>query len=184
MPKQGIHFKSYGNAATGLTLTWQSLKKLETGSDFTPQPTFSEVGAGWYRYGVSLNSKLTGFIDGGATLPASERYKEVLLDRDKYTNEVIVVPVYNETSDILTVAALLHRNGQLVTASLTSCSITFYDKTGASLFTVTSSSFINGVAVMTKSVPSFSKNEIYYCVASITCDGEIYTSTDTHVTLE
>lgn len=185
MPNKPIFFKSYGSPKASLTPSWQSLKKLESGSDFTPQPTISEVGGGWYKYDIALSEKLVGVIDGGSEiLVASERYKDVLLDNDEKSNEVIVIPVYNENSDVLTVIVMLHRNGRLVTADLTNCSVVFYDKTGVSLFTLTSTSFTNGVTVMTKSIPNFSENEVYYCVATITCDSESFVSADTFVTLE
>lgn len=184
MPNKPIYFKSYGAPATGLVLTWESLKKLDTGSDFTPQPSFSEVGGGWYRYDIALANNLVGVVDGSASLVASERYNSVFLDKEQYTYEVIVIPVYSESSDVLTMIAMMHKNGKLVTADLTNCSITVYDKTGSSLFVLTTTSFVNGVAVVTKSVPPITENEVYYCVATITCDGENHSSADTFIGLE
>jgi hypothetical protein len=184
MPNKPIYFKSYGSPATGLSPTWESLKKLDTGSDFTPQPAVSEVGGGWYRYDIALAENLVGVLDGGVAVPASERYNEVFLDKEQYNHEVIVIPVYDEDADVLTVISMMHKNGKLVTANLTNCSIVFYDKTGGSLFTLTSTTFANGVSVLTKSTPAISENAVYYCVATITCDGEDYTSADTFVGLE
>ena len=185
MPNKPIYFKSYGSPATGLSPTWEYLKKLDTGSDFTPQPVFSEVGGGWYRYDIALANNLVGVIDGGVGVAvASERYHDVFLDKEQYSHEVMVIPVYAEDSDVLTVIAMMHKNGKLVTVDLTNCSIVFYDKTGSSLFTLTSTTFTNGVSVMTKSTPTLTENQVYYCVATITCDGESYSSADTFVVLE
>ena len=44
-----VFFSDEGIPATGLTPTWSSLKKVSDGSNFTPQPTFTEVGGGWYK---------------------------------------------------------------------------------------------------------------------------------------
>jgi hypothetical protein len=184
MPNKPIYFKSYGSPATGLNPAWEYLKKLDTGSDFAPQPVFSEVGGGWYRYDIALAENLVGVIDGGSSIAASERYREIFLDKEQYMHEVMVIPVYDENSDVLTVITMMHKNGKLVTANLTNVSIVFYDKTGSSLFTLTSTTFASGVAVLTKSIPNLTENQVYFCVATITCDGESYTSADTLVTLE
>jgi len=185
MPNKPIYFKNYGSPATGLSPDWLYLKKVDNGSDFTPQPAFSEVGGGWYRFNVALTNNLVGVVDGGASLNvSSERYREVYLDKEQYNYEVIVIPVYDENSDVLTIIAMMHKNGKLVTEDLTDCTIIVYDSTGSSLFTLNTTTFANGVAVVTKSVPSLTENQVYYCVATITCDSELHTSADTFVGLE
>lgn len=69
----------FGNSAdgtprTGLTPTWVSLLKVSDGLAFTPQPAITEVGVGFYKFPGVVSQDVCGSIDGGATLPAADRY--------------------------------------------------------------------------------------------------------------
>lgn len=74
---------------TGLTLSWVSLKNA-AGANYTPQPTFSELGAGWYRFSVSPAEILFGRIDLSASMPTQARYIAVKLDpSDSYVDAAV-----------------------------------------------------------------------------------------------
>lgn len=72
-----IYFSNAGVPATGLTPTWNSLKKVSDGTNYTPQPAIYEVGGGWYKTSLTPSEDLTGVIDGGAALGNSDRYVSV-----------------------------------------------------------------------------------------------------------
>lgn len=63
----------------GLTLTWTFIVKASDGTAFTPQPSFTEIGNGLYKFTVSPTQDLLGRIDGGAALATQDRYSDVAL---------------------------------------------------------------------------------------------------------
>jgi len=72
------YFADAGVASTGLTPVWGSLTKVSDGTAFTPQPTFTELAGGWYKFTLSPSEDLVGVIDGSATLTTdSDRYVPV-----------------------------------------------------------------------------------------------------------
>lgn len=75
---------------TGLTLTWVSLLKVSDGTAFTPQPVFTEVGAGFYKFDIPAEN-VCGSIDGGAALPTVDRYiRDILIGpEDTYLDAAI-----------------------------------------------------------------------------------------------
>lgn len=185
MANREIYFSNAGVPATGLTLTWESLKKVNDGTDFTPQPTFTEIGGGWYKFDINPTERLVGVIDGSASLVIeNERYMPVYFDKYDYLYDCVVTPVYDEDTDSLIFMAFMLRNGQRWTSTLTNCEIKVYDKSGTLKFTISSTSETNGVFVITKSSPELIKNEIYYAIATITSEGIAYESTDTYIAIE
>ncbi len=83
-----VYFSNSGVPATGLTLTWNNLKKVSDGTNFA-QPGFVEIGGGWYKFTISPTEPLTGVIDGSATLTsAPERYVPVYIDQNDYLYEL------------------------------------------------------------------------------------------------
>lgn len=76
MADQLVYFgnSADGTPRTGLTLTWVSLLKVSDGTAFNPQPVFTEVGAGFYKFPGVVSQDVCGSIDGGATLPTADRY--------------------------------------------------------------------------------------------------------------
>lgn len=67
-----------------MTPTWSSLLK-EDGSAFTPQPSISEIGGGWYKFTAPVTTEnLVGVIDGGATLNDVDRYVSADLTPDDF----------------------------------------------------------------------------------------------------
>lgn len=185
MPTKLVYFSDVGVPKTGLSLTWEYLLKQSDGSAFIPQPSFIEIGGGWYSFDISPTEMIVGVIDGSATLTAdTERYIPVYFDIYDYLYEVLLTPVYDENSDSLTFLAFLLQNGKRITADLTNCSISVYDSVHTLLFTITSSSNTNGVFVISKSSPGLTANAAYYAIATITCDGVDHVSTDSYISLE
>lgn len=77
-----------GQRKTGLTLSWVHLKLLSDNNNVTPQPTFTEIGQGQYKfsYDATANGEAAGQIDAGNTLTAEgDRYIDVLLTVPAYT---------------------------------------------------------------------------------------------------
>ena len=74
MATYSVYFANAGVPATGLTLTWESINQEDGDGAFTPQPTFTEVGSGWYRFSSTPTKNVVGVIDGSATLGDSDRY--------------------------------------------------------------------------------------------------------------
>jgi len=85
MAIQKVYFANAGVPETGLTPTWNNIKKVSDGSDFTPQPAITEVGGGWYKFTQpTITEDLTGVVDGGATLADSDRYVPVDITPDDF----------------------------------------------------------------------------------------------------
>jgi hypothetical protein len=85
----------FGNSAdgtprTGLTLAWESLLKVSDGTAFTPQPGFTEVGVGFYKFPIPTQD-VVGGIDGGAALPTADRFiREILVGpQDTYLDAAV-----------------------------------------------------------------------------------------------
>lgn len=186
MSVRKVYFSNSGVPQTGLTLTWRSLLNVSDGSAYTPQPTFTEIGGGWYKFTINNANPVVGVIDGSGTIAASpERYVPVLMDPADYLFETNVIPTYNPTLDALVFTAFLLVNGsQALNANLTSCSLTIYDNNNNALFTVTSTSPTNGAFILTKSSPGLNTNVPYYVVATIVYAGDTYTSLDTYFSLQ
>lgn len=140
-----IYFKYFsdgGVAATGLTLTWESLvtavgKVAKTG------PAFTEIGGGWYSYTITLGSApwdvtaedLVGEIDGGAALVDSDRYKPVLITKRELALNSIMSNITDETT--------LHATS-VATALLATTGFTVGGTTSVSTFLKLTASFIAG----------------------------------------
>ena len=85
MPDQKVYLADSGVPKTGLTLAWDNLKKVSDGSNFTPQPAFTEVGGGWYKFPQPDTAEdLTGVVDGSATLGDADRYVPVDITPDDF----------------------------------------------------------------------------------------------------
>ncbi len=188
--ERSIYISNNGAPATGLTLSWTTLKKVADGVDVTPQPTFAEIGGGWYRFtaDVPIDEQWAGAIDGGNTiLLDSERYVPALMgDNDIRRNTIsVVTPQYDEPSDTLQFFCFLLRNGETVpSAQLTEVDVTVYDSSHTSVFTLNGVSSTNGVFVVAKNTPGLAVGEAYYVVAEITAGTKVFTSTETILTLE
>lgn len=64
---------------TGLTPAWTFLIKGADGTAYTPQPAFTELGNGLYRFTITPTQDILGKIDGGAALALQDRYAGVSL---------------------------------------------------------------------------------------------------------
>lgn len=74
MASYEVYFANAGVPTTGLTVTWEYLKKRSDGTDEGSQPSFTEVGGGWYRFDYTVTETMLGVIDGSATLGDADRY--------------------------------------------------------------------------------------------------------------
>lgn len=84
-----VYFANSGTPTTGLTLSWSSLKTVSDGNDFTPQPSFSQIGGGWYKFDWSGTSDIVGVIDGSASLSTADRYVPIYLSaQDEFDKTV------------------------------------------------------------------------------------------------
>jgi WD40 repeat protein len=184
MPIKKVYFSDGGLPKTGLVPVWNGLKKVSDGSNFTPQPTFTEVGLGWYKFTINPSEALVGVIDGTSSVASNtERYVPVYFDKYDYMYEVFVQPVYDEDTDSLTFLCFLSQNGQRVTTGLVDCTINVYNSAHSLQFTLTTTSQTNGVFVLTKTSPGLIKNTSYYAVAIID-DGVEHDSTDSYISIE
>jgi hypothetical protein len=86
MAIQKVYFADAGVPKTGLTLAWNNLKKVSDGTNFTPQPAFTEIGGGWYKFTQpDTDEDLTGVVDGSATLTDdNDRYVPVDITPDDF----------------------------------------------------------------------------------------------------
>ena len=87
-----VYFSEEGVPKTGLTLTWEYLKD-DGGTNTTNNPSFTEVGGGWYKFNIIYGDNagpwkttgdvhkkdLVGVIDGGSALADADRYKPVVI---------------------------------------------------------------------------------------------------------
>lgn len=185
MATKEIYFSDSGVPIEGLTPTFDNLKRVSDGVDVTP-PAITEIGGGWYKFDIDPTERLTGVIDGGASLLIdAERYQPVVFDIYDYLYEIYVQPVYDEDSDSLTFLSWILQNGKIrKDVGLTDCEIKVYDSTHTLLFTITSSSQTNGIFVLTQSSPGLIANKDYYALATLTLDGVDHESADTFISLE
>jgi len=184
MPLRKVYFTDNGSAKTGLTPTWQYLKKVSDGTDYA-QPSFTEIGGGWYKFTIDPTESVVGVIDGGAALSLpSERYVPVEIDVTDFLYDVHLIPVYDEDSDSLTFLVFVLQDGVLLTSGLTLCAVEVFNKVHTSQFSVSSASATNGVFVLVKSSPGLVKNTSYYAKIDVTIDGAVHSSADTYIALE
>lgn len=185
MATRQVYFSDNGTPKTGLTLTWEALKKVSDGSDFTPLPTFTEIAEGWYKFDINPTEALVGVIDGSATLGnASDRFVPVFFDQFDFLFESKATPVFDEDTDSITFMAFLLQNGKILTTLLTACEIKVFDQAHTLLFTISSGANTNGVFVITKSTPGLTKNKNFYTIIKITHDGTDHETTDSFIALE
>jgi len=72
---------STGAGVTGLTVTWVGVYKVDTGAAVSPQPAFTEIGAGFYRFTVDAATvgSICGTIDLSASVSGAGRYLNVVI---------------------------------------------------------------------------------------------------------
>lgn len=184
-----VYCSNGGLPATGLTLTWEYLKQVTDGADVTPQPAFTEVGAGFYKFTASpdIDEQWAGVIDASPSVTnPSERYVPILLgDNDIRRNTIsVVTPIYDEASDTLQFFCFLLRNGETVQSGIDSVDVTVYNSTHTSQFTLNGVSATNGVFIVSKNTPGLNSGEGYYVVAEITVGTKVFTSTETVLALD
>lgn len=188
--ERSVYCSNAGIATTGLTLTWEYLKQVSDGSNVTPQPTFTEVGGGWYKFSADpdIDEQWAGVVDASSSIAlANERYIPVLLgDNDIRRNTIsVITPQYDEPSDTLQFFCFLLRNGETVpSAKVDSVQVTVYDSSHVSQFVLNGSSSTNGVFVVAKNTPNLSAGEGYYVVAEIVSGTKTFTSTETVLALD
>ena len=186
-----VYITNNGAPATGLSPVWSMLKSL-SGVDQT-QPTIEEIGNGWYRFADSMTTfdHWVGIIDSTfSVINDSERYIPIDMRFSDFDGEeikeVFITPVYDEDSDSLTLICFLTINGKVITDSLllTSVTINVYNHSHDLVFSVNSSSFTNGIAVMTKNEPGIIANIGYYAESTFVTSNETFVTTDSFVSLQ
>lgn len=184
-----LYVTEYGLPKEGLSPTWESLDKQD-GSAVSPQPTFDEIGGGFYKFDVDISDGdiWVGVVDAGSDISSrTERYIPVTLRPGETVAEatysVYVSPVYDEDADAIEYLCFLQRDGQLVTDS-DDVELNVYDANHTLQFTLTSSSQTNGVFVVTKSSPGLTVGEGYYVVAEIVRNTVTYTSGEVFLVLQ
>lgn len=161
-----VYIHNAGVPVAALTPTWSTHKRVSDGANVS-QPTISEFGGGWYYFDFDpqYGERYIGVVNAGAGLPNLYRYITTNLfgpdyeKRDKYLH---VTSVYAEDGDSLTFVCFLLEDGQLKTTDLTSITLTIYNDLHEVEFTVTTTSFTNGVAVLIKNSPDLVAGESYY----------------------
>lgn len=188
---QAFYLTNSGSPLTGASPTWHTLKHLRNGVNYASAPSIVEVGGGWYRFEIDLlqYEELVGVIDAGAGVSdAAERYKEIrfsFVEKSKDENkEIYVNQVYDEDTDSLTFVVFTLVNGEVLTANLSSVSLSVYDDNHDLQFTISTSTFSNGVAILTKSTPSLTANQLYYSTVTLTTSFETLVSNESFIVLE
>ena len=96
-----IYFSTVSMPASGLVLTWHSLKKVTDGSTYSPLPAFTEIDSGWYKYDYTDNVNLVGTIDGGSSLADSDRYKPISLNVSPNGDNQATITVMDVTTALV-----------------------------------------------------------------------------------
>ena len=189
MTKFAINFESDGLELVGLTPTFLMSKNLDTGNDVTPLPTVSEVANGFYRYDIdgTEGEKYIGKITGGVGVGLPENRFKYVTDEIPYDpthREIFSMPVYDPDADSILFMTYMLKDGQTVLTNLVEARVTMYDSSNIALFSITSTTFNNGVAILTKATPGLVSGEAYYVKIEITRGAETFTTTDTFKVLE
>jgi len=95
-----VYFANGGVPATGLSPVWNTLKNVSDGTDYTPQPSITEVGGGWYKFTFTPPNDISGAIDGTATLGDADRYVSALLTADDFNLDNTVSSVAPAVWDV------------------------------------------------------------------------------------
>lgn len=184
-----VYFSDSGVAATGLTPTWDTLKRVSDGADQS-QPSISEVGGGWYKYTTTIpvGETWVGVINGGVSLGDVDRFvpidmRENDFDLDKF-EEIFVTTKFDEDSDSLTLVVFMLRDGKLVESGITNMNIKVFTEGHVLQFDLNETTPINGVFVFTKSSPGLVKNTLYYAIAIATEASGTIKSADSYIALE
>lgn len=107
-----IYFSDAGSPATGLSPTWESLRRSDTGADVSGSaPSISEIGGGWYKatfvYGSgawAAKVDLAGVVDGGSSLDDVDRYVPVAVSiRDLALAKLVHKASYNLADGVETI---------------------------------------------------------------------------------
>lgn len=184
-----IYISDNGLAKTGLTPTFQTLLNVDDGSAFTP-PTITEIGGGWYKFSVALVpfEHIVGVVDAGSALvnnserfiPVDARYSDFDFDR----KQIFITPSFDELTDTVTFIVFTLINGKILTTELTSITVEVFNETHVSQFSLVTTSFTNGVAVLTKTTPGFTADRGFYAKATLVTTNETVISTDSFYTLQ
>lgn len=95
-----LYFTNNGLPQTGLSPTWYFFLKVSDGTAYTPQPTITEIGGGFYKFSITPTEDVVGVMDGGTTLTsASDRYTFVSLSPND-TNMTMIANIKSATDTI------------------------------------------------------------------------------------
>lgn len=82
-----VAYDDLGVPLAGLVPTWASLRKVSDGTNYTPQPSFTELGSGLYKTSL-VGEHVSGAIDLGAS--AYPRYIHYDSERP-----YLIIPIEN-----------------------------------------------------------------------------------------
>jgi len=187
---QSVYIRNRGLPAVGLTPTFQTLVDIQTGDPVVSQPTIEEIGNGWYRIisEIDYPDHHLGVIDAGDSIndngerfiPVNFRFSDFDLDN----KEVYVVPVFDDPSNSVQFITYLLVNGRIQQDHMVSATIAVKDANHNLIFTMTTATFTNGIAVTVQNNPGFVANRSYYMEATIVTENETLRSMDTFITLQ
>lgn len=186
-----VQFDSDGIELTGLTPSIVMLKKLSNSVNITPSAV-SEVDNGFYRYSFDASDGViyVGKADGGVSITNPNRFKYIredisaVTEENLQTNEIFIMPVFDQDADTVTFFVYLHRNGQIITADITNVTVEMFDSSHSSQFSINSASNTNGVTILAKATPGIVAGDADYIKVDMVVDGTTYTSIELFKVLE
>lgn len=187
MADQLVYFEnsSDGTPRTGLTPTWEALLKVSDGTAFTPQPVFTEVGAGFYKFPGVVSENVCGSIDGGSALPAIDRYirdiamgpvdgylDTVIADTNDIQSRLPAALVGGKMDSTLSIASAAYNvTITLLNATGTAKAITGATKAANCELTIVGHGYANGTKVVLTSFPAGSMVELNNRLVTLTSTG-------------
>ena len=182
-----VYFTDSGSPKTGLTPTFDSLNEADGGGAVaTGGVTITEIGGGWYNFAdLAISEKFVGSIDGGAAIVIdAERFVPISLSPEDFPKKAFASAVFDETADVIKFAAFMENNAGVITTGITKCEIKVFDDVHTLLFTISTVSSTNGVFIITKSSPGFTKNKIFYATVEMTDGDGTITTIDIFIAIE
>jgi hypothetical protein len=182
-----VFVQSTGLPQTGLNLIWSVFKNIN-GDDITPQPSFTEIGGGWYKFSFAgdIGQKYTGVINCGSGVDNKARYipVDIVENGDEVEASVFITPVYKDGYGVTYYAGLSVEGNRVESSKLKSCTVNLYDDTHSLLKTITTTDSTNGIFLLIDIETEY-EEEGYYVIAEITVEGsnKTYKSVETIVVL-
>lgn len=187
-----VYITNNGSPVENLSPSWVIYRDTVSNTDVIPQASIDEIGNGLYRivHNVDFGDRVSGLIDAGNTINSdSERFIPVAVDYTEQSSvtEVFVASVLDEPNQAILFTSFIQNNGVIETTTPQSLEINFYDFNHNLLFTVNTSTQLNGVFIVSQSTAALTllANRPYYIIATITLtSGDTFTSGEVATTLQ